>query len=337
MNPRNLKSNTTEQREIQKLFRNLPAKWFFERKDGEFKSLLSTSTKIRWFRRSDYAVVARRYRVLDNQELAKAWFSFIGYSHNALRGGINYFIEDAEESIYTRIFKSMPTPAFWSAFSQPNFVPKDEYFTPIIPPVYQYLLSWGIAAYIDYRRISFRVNKQEAIKRGINSGILRGDANTGQYVSTAKEVDEYLTTDLEYFLNIMLNNMREVLIELYSFVLCNKYTECSAQLCQDLITNLPRHSKFFESGCDGSKLSTKQDGKSLLGPIYDFLKDCAQQYFFKYEAEIKAAPRLKSYLAQRTTINRYRAIILERNQSTREYDVEWKKPDRTFLESLPDM
>jgi hypothetical protein len=94
---------------------------------------------------------------------------------------------------------------------------------------------------------------------------------------------------------------------------------------------------FFESACDGSMLLAKQDGKSLLGPIYDFLKDCAQQYSFKYEAEIKAAPRLKSYLAQRATINQYRAIILERNQSTKEYDVEWKKPNKTFLEGLPEM
>lgn len=156
-------------------------------------------------------------------------------------------------------------------------------------------------------------------------------------MSTAKEVDEYLTTDLNYFLNIMLNNMREVLIELYAFVICNKYTEYSAQLCQDLITKLPRHNKFFESSCDGSLLLTKQDGTSLLGPIYEFLKDCAYQYYYKYEAEIKAAPRLKSYLAQRPTINRFRAIIPERNQTTKGYDVEWKKPNKTFFESLPDV
>jgi hypothetical protein len=336
MNPRNLKSNTSEQREMQKLFRNLPVKWFMQRKDGEFESLRITSAKVRWFKKSDYEARPKRYRVLDNQKLAKSWYSFIGHSHKALMGGFDYFTDETEDKAYTRIFNSIPTPAFWSGFRQPNFVPKEEYFTPGIPSVYQYLLSWGIASYIDWRRISHQRNRLAAIKRGIELGSLKGDPNTGQYTCTAREVDEYLTTDSEYFLNTMLNNMREVLIELYSFVLCNKYTECSAKLCQDLITKLPRHKMFFESACDGSMLLTKQDGMSLIGPIYDFLKDCALQYFFMYQAEIKAAPRLKSYLAQRATINRFRTIVLERNQSTREYDREWKKPNLTFLESLPE-
>ena len=335
MNSRNLKSNTPEQREAQKLFRNLPSKWFLERKDGEFKSLRATSTRVRWFKLSDYTVSRGKYRVIDNQEISKAWYSFIGHSHIALRGGIDYFTDDAEDSAYTRIFRSIPTPAFWSAFRQPNYVPKDEYFISGVPSVYQYLLAWGIASYIDYRRLSFRLNRQEAIKRGIRLGQLKGSPDTGQSTNTAKEIDEYLTTDLEYFMNIMLNNMREILIELYSFVLCYKYTECSAQLCQDLINKLSRHKKFFESACDGSFLLARQDGISLLGPIYEFLKDCARQYYYKYEAEIKAAPRLKSYLAQRATINQFRVIIPERNQSTRGYDVEWKNPDMTFIESLP--
>lgn len=337
MNPRNLKSNTVEQREIQKLFRNLSAKWFLERKDGEFKSLLTTSTQVRWFRKSDYAAGPRKFRVLDNQELAKAWFSFMGHSHDALRGGFDYFTDGDEDSAYTRVFKSVPTPAFWSAFCQPSFTPKKEYFAPGVPSVYQYLLSWGIARYIDQRRVSFKLNRQGAVKRGVRSGALKGDPDTGQCVSTSKEIDEYLSKDLDYFLNSMVNNMREVMIELYSFVLCLKYTECSAQFCQDLIGALPRHKQFLESACDANALSAKQDGKSLLGPIYEFLKDCAQQYYFKYEAEIKAAPRLKSYLAQRATINRFRAIIPERNQSTKGYDVEWKKPNRTFVESLPEL
>lgn len=72
MNPRNLKSNTTEQREVQKIFRNLPAKWFLERKDGEFESLKKTSMKVRWFRKSDYEARPKRFRVIDNQKLAKA-------------------------------------------------------------------------------------------------------------------------------------------------------------------------------------------------------------------------------------------------------------------------
>jgi hypothetical protein len=337
MEPRNLKSNTMEQKDIQKLFRNLPAKWFLQRKDGEFKSLQTASAQVRWFRKSDYSVSPKKIRVLDNQALAKAWYSFTGHSHIALRGGVEYFADGAEDNAYTRIFKNVPTPAFWSAFRQPNFTPNQEYFAPGVPSVYQYLLSWGVASYADQRRVTFKAIRQEAVTRGVRMGILRADPDTGQCISTNMEIDNFLSKDADYFRNTMINNMREVMIELYSFVLCLKYYECSAQFCNNLIVKLPRYKKFVESACDANTLSTKQDDLSLLGPIYEFLVDCAQQYYYRYEAEIKAAPRLKSYLAQRATINQFRAIILERNQSIKGYDVEWKILNKTFIESLPEL
>jgi len=47
MNSRNLRSNLGEQKTIQRSFANLNPKWFYQRKDGEFDSLLH-SRKVRW-------------------------------------------------------------------------------------------------------------------------------------------------------------------------------------------------------------------------------------------------------------------------------------------------
>ena len=44
MNPRNLKSNTDEQKELSSKFGNLPVKVFYEKKDGEFDTLSSKVT-----------------------------------------------------------------------------------------------------------------------------------------------------------------------------------------------------------------------------------------------------------------------------------------------------
>ena len=203
--------------------------------------------------------------------------------------------------------------------------------------MYQYLLAMSIGSYVDSRRVSFKNNRQEAIKRGIQNGNLRGDAVTGRCTNTPREIDEYLNIDLDYFLNIMINNMREVLIELYSLILCMKYTTCDPQTSQRLTMELPKHKEFIESAFDSTKLSVRQERRSLIGPIYEFLKDCVKQFYFEYEAEIHAAPRLKSYLAQRSTINRFRSLIVKRDQSIKEYDVEWKLSNKSFVESLPEL
>jgi hypothetical protein len=268
--------------------------------------------------------------------LAKAWFAFIGYSHSALRGGVSYF-EGEPEGVYNKIFKSSPAPAFWSAFAETNFTPKEEYFNPQLPSVYQYLVTYGIGKYVDSQRIAFKKNRDSAVIRGIRSGVLSGDPETGRCSNTPKEIDEFLSTDFDYYINIMINNMREVLIELFAFILCRKYVTFDAANVQRMMT-FPQEAQYFNKAFDQSVIPTKQqDGESLFGPIYAFLKDCVRQYYFEFQSQIQAAPRLKAYLARRETVNRIRDLVIRRNEAIREYDQHWKMVGLTFLESLPDL
>jgi hypothetical protein len=335
MQPRNLKSNSSEQRNIQKSFRTLPKSWFYQRKDGEFASLASSSGHVPWFHKTDFAAGPQRFRIIDNKDLAKNWYAFTGHSDRAMQGGVDYFAE-RDESLYNTVFRSIPNPAFWSAFKEPTFAAEAMFFEPGVPSPYQYLLAVAIAKYIDSRRVSFRKNRDLAVLRAIQSGALKGDPNTGVPKNSAKEVDEYLNTDADYFLNNMVNNSKEVLLELYSFILCRKYSECSAVTSQAIWASFPAEAAYLESAfLDTISQHRQQDGASLFGPIYEFLVDCMKQYYFQYEAEIKAAPRLKSYLWLRSTANRMRGLVLQRDQSIVQWDPPWKVAGKTFIASLP--
>jgi len=336
MNPRNLKSNRAEQREIQEMFRAMPKRWFYQRKDGEFKSLKEVGGAVRWFRKSDYAVGRKRDRLVDNQDLAKAWYAYTGHSHAALMGGLDYFGEKKQE-VYERVFKSIPSPAFWSAFAKPVFLPDAALFAPGTPSPYQYLLSYGIARYVRTRQMSHKANRSEAICRAIRRGVLPGNADTGQCTASREQEDEFLAGDDEYFINKMLIQIREVFVELVAFVLVLKYGPCDAQTSQKLVTNFADERRYFESGFDAEELGESQTGETLFGPIYEFLRYCVSQYYYRFQAEIKAAPRLKSYFANRKTVNRLRDEVLNRNTTIAGYDAPWKKADQAFLQSMPDL
>jgi len=176
MNPRNLKSNSAEQKDLQTQFRQFPGgNWFYERKDGEWKSLEQTSHQVRWFRKSEYATSGRgrpRFRKIDNEQLARSWYAWIGYSESVLKGGLEYFTHQA--GIYARIFKSRPNERFWSEFSSnPYFSPSDEHFEAGVASMYEYLLACTVAQYVDAMRIGWQKCKQEAIQRGLEQGDLR--------------------------------------------------------------------------------------------------------------------------------------------------------------------
>ena len=294
MNPRNLKSNSQEQRHLQAAFRSIEPSWFYQRKDGEFKSLLAHAAKVKWFRKSEYAVSRKKSRQIDNEDLAKSWFAFIGRSDRALRGGIEYFDDGEEKGAYGLVFKSTPSHGFWQKFASANYTFSEDDFEPGSPSAYQYLLSQVVFAYIDGRRKSFHQNRREAIIRGVEADVIEWDDQNKMPLSPVAVVDDFLAKDTEYFLNTMINNMREILVELFSFILCVKYGDLDAETSSKILSG-KKEKEFLASGFDMGVFQT--DGGSEIFPdIYDFLKYCMQQFSFEYEAQLRAAPRLKSYL-----------------------------------------
>lgn len=333
MSPRNLKSNSTEQKGIQTAFRNMrPAPWFYERKDGELKSYLTASTTVQWFKKSDYATGKNRFRKIENKEMARIWYSFIGYSDQTEHGGIDFF---QDESIYAQIFKRTTSEKFWKEFaSSAHFSPTEDSLDIGTPSVHAYLLAYTIFQYIGEMTPSFGQNKDEAIERGVQQETLERDGQ-GRVISSEDKINQFLSEDGEYRLNIMLANMKDITLELYALVLAAKYGNIDGQLASKILTS-SEMSDYISSACSPEKLpGTDQNGSAVIGPIYGFLRYCTQQYFYANQAEIQAAARMKAYLWQRKTVNKMRESVLKMSPRIADFDINWKARGKQFLDSLP--
>jgi|LSQX01.1.fsa_nt_gb hypothetical protein len=335
MAPRNLKSNSAEQKKIQTDFRLLADKWFYERKQGEWKSLVSSASKINWFRRADYVYNPRkRYRVINNELLAKIWFSWIGNSNRAVQGGLDYFDND---EIYNKIFRSVPKSDFWDEFSTNVFFsPKENHFSPGSPTTHQYLLAYIAYQVIKNNRFSRKRNRDEALERGVMKNEIEVDS-TGKIISSKEVQDYYLASDSEYKLNNMINNMNDIMVELYSFLLTKRYGELNSNKSR-LLLEIDEISLFKKSNFLVDYLPTEvQDGSKVFGPMYAFLKDVMRQYAIIYQAEIAVNTRFKGYLFNRRVTHQIKELIVKRDKGIMGLDESWKPAGKTFLDSLPNI
>lgn len=333
MAPRNLKSNSAEQKKIQADFRQLADKWFYERKEGEWKSLVSSASKINWFRKSDYVYnPQKKYRVMYNDLLARIWFSWVGNSSKVTQGGLDYFDND---EIYNMIFRSIPKPDFWDEFrTNVYFDPREDLFSPGTPTTHQYLLAYLTYQVISNKRLSSKRNREDALARGVQKNKLKVD-NTGKIISSKDVQNTYLAEDNEYKLNNMINNMNDIFVELFSFLLTRRYGELDLNKSK-LLLEIDEIKDFRKSNFQKEHLPSEiQDGGKIFGPIYEFIKYCMQQYAVIYQAEIAASPRFKSYLFNRKVVHQLKELIVKRDQAIEILDEPWKPAGKTFLDSLP--
>lgn len=337
MAPRNLKSNSSEQKRLQSSFRELPVKWFYERKDGEWQSLFSAGKKIAWFRKVDYLYASqKRYRIIKNDLLSRVWYSWIGNSEKAVKGGLEYFEND---DIYKMVFRSMPNEGFWEEFSSNNyFIPKENLFSPGTPTVHQFLLALLTYQIINSNKLSGKKNRENALSRGVQEGFLHADPITNRITSSKLEQDNYLNSRNEdYKINIMINNMNDIIVELFSFALTRRYCKLDPNTSKKLL-ELDEVTKYLTSNFfDIYKPADSQDGTKVFGPTYSFLRYVIKQYYYEYKAEINAAPRLKAYLFNRDVVFRLKEKMIYYNQTTKDYDDSWKLSRKTFFDSLPDL
>jgi len=105
MQPRNLHSNDAEQVVFERLFADL--NWFYERKQGAWAAFKSDPRLWKTLPRkkiSDFQV-GRRYRTVDNEDLAQCWLAFLGFSEEAVHNRREIF---QREDMYEFIFLSRP-------------------------------------------------------------------------------------------------------------------------------------------------------------------------------------------------------------------------------------
>lgn len=339
MSPRSLRANSAEQRRIQQSFAGHSTKWFYERKDGQFEGLLSFGQKSHSFRPADFQIIQgkKKYRTLDNGELAQEWLAFVGFSDHTLRGGLDLFNDDA---YYKPAFLAHPSAKFWNAIrAAPAAKPPvadDEYLEDGAPSVNQYLLAHITSLWLDKRRISYQRSRAEAIERLTKQGKLCQDSRGAQI--DPLRVESELNKDTKYYLNIVLNNMRDVMLELYAMVLCIRYGPLTDETCRRILYYPPIRPYVEDPLKEVTENLHHRDGRHILNLTYEFLTFATQQFIVTYGNALRSQPRLKSYLAQRDTVNALRSFALECNKETvPEAVTRWCPTGKSFVENLPDL
>lgn len=340
MTPRSLKSNTIEQKKLQESFQRFSVRYFYERKDGQFDGFLSFGQKIPSFRPRDYQITPgkKTYRTLDNERLAREWLAFMGYSHETLRGGLRLFDND---DLYGRAFLVCPKREFWQAIIKtPGNCPpvqSDEFFDEGSPSVSQYLLAHTVASLAKQRRVGFRKNRAEAIQRLSRKGRIRVDG-AGKPIEDAVTVESELNKDEQYFMGIVINNMQDVIIELYAMILCLKYGSLQDQKCGAILKYPPIRVHVENPHAVIEDDAKRATSKHVLNLIYEFIRFSLEQFVVKYGEVIRAQPRLKSYLAQRNTVDTLRSFLLEVNeQKVPNWVDTWCPGKCSFIDELPDI
>jgi hypothetical protein len=102
MKPRNLRSNTPEQRAFESLFADLG--WFYERKEGAWHAFVSDSRgwkSLGGKKPEHFSAKGGGYKQIDNGLVAQNWLAFIGFSTEAINLKRQLFGED---HLYSLIF-----------------------------------------------------------------------------------------------------------------------------------------------------------------------------------------------------------------------------------------
>src|SRR3990172_292366 len=116
MAPRNLKSDAREQKLLRREFASFQPRWFYQVKQGEWDSLTQEGGRffkdIVGYPPSEFKPepTRQRGRVVDNQDMAKAWLAFIGYSDWAGDRTTHYF---ANQEVYDVAFRKCPADEHW--------------------------------------------------------------------------------------------------------------------------------------------------------------------------------------------------------------------------------
>jgi len=333
MSPRNLQSNSKEQRLLQNLFDQLDPRWFYERKDGEFLSSKQYETK--GFKIKNYQYGPSRYRQVSNEDVAKTWLSFIGFSKDASER-IYAFETELEGGRYEWLFTRTPGKEHWKKITlgpQTELVPENFEAKP--PSAEQFLLSFVIYQFAKAFLPTPIQNRKQCEDKMTQSGKITEK-------SSSEDVNKAMMEDDDYVINQIMYNMKEVLIELFAWILIKTYGPIDKRVASDLLS-LPDFKLLivepdfpqFVANLKNSDSSEKT--KSHLYICLEFIREGVKRWKTVHGKEYLTAQRRIRFLHADTTIEHFKQFLLETNEQTKEFGYSWKPRNQEFLKSLPDL
>lgn len=343
MSPRNLKSNARTQVELQRGFSRMAVPVFYERKDGEFDALLSERQRRGETRPQRYRIpgtsgrTRNNFRILDNdKDVARPWHALLGFSGRHTMGTVRPF---EDQDVYRQVFAEQPTSQFWDLYSKPEFPePRGELFCAGGPSAYQLMLAATLNKYAGARRTTLRVNRQDAVRRLVEQGRIRGkvESDGRVHVDVPEEtVSQALLEDTEYNVNRLLDNAQPVITELLAFLLVAKYGALGPVTCRRILGH-EEVSSFVSNGF--ARPSEEVTVGGLLATAYAHVRFCFDQYYRKHKNEILTAPRSgRTHVGKRDSIMEMRREVLTQIEEARSINFPWKPMGKTILDCLPSL
>lgn len=343
MAPRNLKSNAREQKRLRREFSSIDPRWFFQVKQGEWDSL--TQEGGRFFK----TIVGyppldfrpdpdrKRGRVLDNQDAAKAWLAFLGFSDWAGDRTTHYF---AKEEVYDVAFRRRPTHDHWHIFRQTTDFRGARTANLELgqATAYDYLLAYVTWDFVHHYIPSPRHYREEALQEGVRQNKIRKAG--GSFTSSITEQENYLADNHTYQTWRLMANMKEILVETVSFILANRYEHIDEGKSRALLTKLDvkdfvRRGDLKEVAA-AALAATDLPITSVFSRVMGFLRYVAGQYWEDKRNQILSTSRIRTLLLRADMISDFKQKALELNKRIA-LDTPWKPSGTTFVDSLPDL
>jgi hypothetical protein len=346
MHPRNLKSQTREQKLLHTLFKEYAFPWFYEIKEGQWASL--TDENERFFK----AVVQRSpkdfkpdphkkaARIIDNEQLAKAWLAFVGLADRAADRVTHYFSED---ELYQLSFNRRPSSEHWELFAgmeafddNVSFRRADTLRVGQASPT-EYLLAYALLEFTKAFVPSPKEYRDLALQEGVRKGLIaKAD---GSFKITPQDEESFLGKSPLYQTWRLLANMKELLVECCSHILARKYGALDEATCNWLLnsTDLKDYTSTGEIKGVAEEAAGASDlaSEAVVSRIFGLLRHAGTQFWEEKKDTLLSTSRIRTVLIRRDVVADFKSKIWEVNDR-RGLDKAWKPEGKTFLESLPE-
>src|SRR5215213_3859619 len=321
MSARNLRSNSTVQRILQRKFDLQEVRWFYERKDGEFESLKMNQDRNRNFKARSYEYKLGKYRKVSNEDLAKTWLSLIGLSKDASENIKAFeFEEDSKSgeeitSRYEWLFEKRPLKKHWNSIPLgPQVKFDNDNFESQSPAPEQYLLSYLIYEFVKAYLPSPQSNKSECIRKLTESGKISRE-------TTAEEINKFLMEDAAYVLNQILYNMKEVIVELFATIFIKTYGDLDENTVKKILklqcfADL-NNSPDFKSYIKELETSTPQEKmQNVLFTCFEFIKEAVSRWMMINKQEYFTNQRRIRFLHSSKSVESFKGSLNKTNEDT---------------------
>jgi hypothetical protein len=343
MAPRNLRSNSPEQKVLRKGFALLDPKWFYQLKEGEWESLTGESARffeqVVGYKSSAFKSEPARKsgRVIDNQDAAKAWLAFIGFADQSGDRVTHYF---ADDKVYEKAFSSRPSTQYWRDFAKSLDWDKqrEEGLEHEQGHASQYLLAYFLWRFVGGFIPPPQKYREQALNEGVTAG--RISKSSGSFTSPLKQQDEYLAGNRTYQTWRIMANMKELLVEATAQVLARRYGPLDEGVCRKLLASF--EAAVFNKTGDIREIASLSATTSYLkdeqvfGRILRMLQFTSQQFWEDKKEQLLSTSRLRTVLVNRTAAEAFKSMVLEVDQGIGR-DRPWKPEGISFLNSLPSL